>query len=178
MDVYIGDSSNIRRRLTSEHCGGNINGSALRRHVATKLGYELYQVRRKSGTLKWVLNTENSRLAEQIISQYIRGGAWKHVVCQNAVEAKNFQYYAIQSVNPFLNVDHGHWDEAQIQRYQELLIELLASDEITFHNLNTLPRSSGVYLLKHDLGVQEFQLENAHNIRFAAMPADATQHQL
>jgi hypothetical protein len=156
MDTYIGDSKSIRRRLTSEHCRGNINGSALRRHVATALGYQLSRVRRDSGKLKWKVDTENPRLAEQIISQYIRSGVWKHVVCQNADEAKDFQYYAIQSVNPLLNIDHGHWDGAQFQRYQQLLTELLASDEVTFQNLNTLPRSPGVYLLKHDVAVHEF----------------------
>ena len=37
--IYVGDSSNVMSRLLTNHCAGNVEGSAFREAVAKAMGY-------------------------------------------------------------------------------------------------------------------------------------------
>jgi hypothetical protein len=149
MRLYIGDTSNLNRRIRTNHCSGNIGGSALRRHAAIARGYAIINERRLTGTIRRRLDLPNPRLGESYITTYIRTGVWKYVVCQDADEAKDFQYFAIQQLQPVLNIDEGNWNQQNLIHYQQLLQTLLDCPELTFGNLNIVPTLSGVYLLNH-----------------------------
>jgi hypothetical protein len=39
MYIYVGDGSNVTARILTCHCAGNVEGSALRKHVAECMGF-------------------------------------------------------------------------------------------------------------------------------------------
>ena len=82
---YVGDSKRLRSRVR-QHCKGNVESSALRKTIATEMGFEIVSKKRSSGSRK--LSAEPSN-AEQIISAYIQSGTWKVVVCSSSEEARD-----------------------------------------------------------------------------------------
>ncbi|MDH5703703.1 MAG: hypothetical protein OEY99_05770 [Aigarchaeota archaeon] len=46
--IYIGDSKDVLKQIKTNHCTGNIEASALRRHIAEALGYGLRHQKRSS----------------------------------------------------------------------------------------------------------------------------------
>jgi hypothetical protein len=152
MNIYIGDGSQIRRRIRNEHCGGNVEGSSLRKPVARAMGYNFTQERRISGSLKVRLDLPNPAIGEQQITNYVRTGVWKFVVCPPGVKAKDFQFYAIQNINPppILNINQGTWPANMQAIYQQMLNQLINCQAHNYDQTVNIPNEPGVYLFIHD----------------------------
>ena len=124
MIIYVGDSSNVVNRILTNHCSGNVEGSALRKHIAKEMGYRIKRTRRPSGSMKTRIDLPNPREGETSVSSYIRSGWWKYVICNSNEEAQDFQWYAIEHLQPLLNVNRKRWERDNVSRYQMLLEEL------------------------------------------------------
>lgn len=74
MYIYIGDASDVISRILTCHCSGNVEGSALRKHVASSMGFAFSRTFRPSGTQKLRLDVPNPRAGEAQITAYIRSG--------------------------------------------------------------------------------------------------------
>jgi hypothetical protein len=150
MYIYIGDSSDVTARILTCHCSGNVEGSALRKHIADSMGFRLSKTRRSSGTKKVRLDMPDPRVGEARITAYVRSGSWKYVVCASYEEANAFQWFAIEALNPLLNRDRRASDQLRAARFRDLLADLERSGPYTFSELRRLPTGSGVYALCHD----------------------------
>ena len=101
--IYVGDARDIIKRIKTNHCVGNVEGSALRRHVAVAKNYKIKTSKRSSGSTKVRIDSNNPQIEENEITKYIRSGQWKLIICDSYEEAHDFQWYAIEKLNPFLN---------------------------------------------------------------------------
>jgi hypothetical protein len=152
MNIYIGDGSKIKSRIRNQHCGGNVEGSSLRKHIALNMGFQLTYIQRKSGNRRVRLDLPNPLIGEQRITGYMRSGLWKFVICPPDINARDFQFYAIQNINqtPILNVNPGKWDASFLNSYQGLLNQLVNCPAQNFVQTENIPNESGVYLFIHD----------------------------
>jgi hypothetical protein len=148
--VYVGDSRDVVRRLARDHSGGNVEGSALRSHVAEEMGYQLTRTRRPSGSVRVRIAAPNERSGELRVTQYIRAGAWKYVVCRTYDEASDFQWFAIERLNPLINRLRRDWRTSELARYDALLGTLEAGRLIEGGHLDNLESGPGVYVLYHN----------------------------
>ena len=155
---YVGDSKGLRNRVR-QHCIGNVESSALRKTIATEMGFEIISVKRPSGSRKLTVSPPS---AEQTISAYIQSGVWRVIVCGTAEEARDFQWYAIDKKRPLLNKNMKFWNKNNEDRYKILLENLLVSEHVEFDITLKIPTDSGVYSLWHDISPADF-LTNAHN---------------
>ena len=144
--IYVGDASNLRRRIR-QHSRGNVEGSALRKHVAEALGYGLARTRRPSGSTRVRIDAPDPRAAEQQVSNYIAGGAWRWVACTSKEKAQVLQWAAIEALGPVLNRDRR--PPRADGRLQELAAELASASAVP-HPSADPPDSPGVYALYHD----------------------------
>ena len=149
---YVGDSKGLRNRVR-QHCMGNVESSALRKTIATEMGFEIISVKRPSGSRKLTVSPPS---AEQIISAYVQSGVWKVIVCETAEEARDFQWYAIDKKRPHLNKYMQFWDESSEELYKNLLENLLKSAEIEFESTLEVSTESGVYSLWHEQNPADF----------------------
>jgi len=118
--IYVGDSRDVIRRLCSDHSSSNVEGSALRRHIAEFRGWKLKKTKRLSGSTRVRINLPDPRAAEREISTYIKSGGWRYVLCETCEEANDFQWYAIDKLKPLLNVDRRQWNQSNLKRYRQL----------------------------------------------------------
>ncbi|MEM6785649.1 MAG: GIY-YIG nuclease family protein [Bacteroidota bacterium] len=102
--VYVGDASNLRRRIR-QHQRGNVEASALRKHVAKALGYSLARTRRASGGTRVRIDAPDPKAAEARVSAYLASGTWRWVACASKEEARALQWHAIALLDPLLNRD-------------------------------------------------------------------------
>jgi len=151
MIIYAGDGSNIRTRIKTNHCNPNVEGSALRQHVATELGYELSRQKRPSGSTRIRINSINPDIDEQNVSTYVRTGSWRYVVCDSAKEALDFQWFVIEKLEPLLNKKKKKWNANNLIRYEHLFSELMECPLTPFQALDNIPTEPGVYVLYHDI---------------------------
>jgi hypothetical protein len=152
MNIYIGDGSKIKNRIRNQHCAGNVEGSSLRKHIALAMGFQIVKEQRENGTWATRLGLPNLNNGEQLITKYMRTGIWKFIICPPGISAKDFQFYAIQHIDPapLLNINQGQWDVNMLKTYQILLNQL---ENCTAHNYNqtiNIPNESGVYLFIHE----------------------------
>ncbi len=152
MNIYIGDGSKIRTRIRNQHCGGNVEGSSLRKHVANALGLALIRQQRMNGSWRVRINLPNPLTSEQLITNYLRTGKWKFVICPPGIDAKDFQFYAIQNIlpTPILNINLGNWQINMEAIYQQMLNQLLMCQAHDYIQTNNIPNEPGVYLFIHD----------------------------
>lgn len=143
--IYVGDASNLRRRIR-QHGRGNVEGSALRKHVAVTLGYGISRTRRPSGSTRVRINAPDPRAAEQQVSDYIAGGAWRWVACTSKEEARELQWAAIEALDPFLNRDRRPPEPDE--HYRQLVGTLVEASPIG-HSDADPPEAPGVYVLYH-----------------------------
>jgi hypothetical protein len=148
--IYVGDSRDVARRLAADHSGGNVEGSALRRHVAEEMGYQLTRTKRSSGSTRVRIAPPNERSGELRVTAYIRSGAWKYVLCRSYDEASDFQWFAIERLNPLMNRLRRNWCRLELPRYEVLLGALEGRCLIEGGHLNGLDSGPGVYVLYHD----------------------------
>lgn len=139
--IYIGDSGRVAGRAGSDHCGGNVEGSAFRRHTAQAMNFS---VERLGGYQ--ITHPENG---EDIVSAYIRSGCWHCLPCSDADEAEGFQFYLIQRLTPLLNVDHGDWLRGNEAHYQDLYNQWIHAPCLKCADQNRMPTGPGIYAFYH-----------------------------
>jgi len=149
MVIYVGDTHNVINRILSNHCRGNVEGSALRKHLAQARGYGIKSIKRPSGTTKIRIDLPNPQEGELQVSNYIRSGKWRYVICDSYREAHDFQWYVIEQLKPLLNKDYQSWDRNNLQKYQTLLAQLTNSLALTCTQLRGMQSGPGVYTLYH-----------------------------
>jgi hypothetical protein len=96
--VYVGDAKDVVKRIRSDHCNGNVEASALRKSVAIAKGYLLKKTKRPSGSTRIRIDLPVPRKGETCISGYIQSSEWRFVLCASSMEAKDFQWYAIDQL--------------------------------------------------------------------------------
>ena len=114
--IYVGDAKNIRRRLR-QHQTGNVEASALRKHVAADMGYRIKREKRGNGSYRMRLDLPDPTVGESKVSLYIASGGWRFVRCDDCSEANQLQCFLIEMLEPALNVDRRLWDHAQAVRF-------------------------------------------------------------
>ena len=149
MIIYVGDSRDVVKRIRYNHCRGNVEASALRRYIAEAKGYKIKSTKRSSGSTRIRIDLPDPKFGEREITDYIRGGTWRYVICDSYFEASDFQWYAIEQLNPLLNKDRGSWNKGNHERYQALLERLTDYVELRCDQLSSMPSGSGVYVLYH-----------------------------
>ena len=144
--IYVGDASNLRRRI-HQHGRGNVEGSALRKHVAEALGYGLARTRRPSGSTRVRIDAPDPPAAEQQVSAFIQSGAWRWVTCDSATEAGVLQWLAIERLDPVLNRDRR---PPEVDVRLERLVETLTGAPLVPHEELDSPEAPGVYAFYHE----------------------------
>jgi hypothetical protein len=159
MNIYIGDGSKIKTRIRNQHCSGNVEGSSLRKHVAKNIGYNLSTTTREKGSAKTRLDLIDPSFGENHITEYMRSGKWKFVNCNPGPEAKDFQFFAIQKINPstLLNINNGAWDIKNRDRYEELFKILIDCPPLSYDETKVIPNLPGVYLFLSDTEPKYFK---------------------
>ncbi len=158
-NIYIGDGSKIKTRIRNQHCSGNVEGSSLRKHVAKNMGYNLKITIREKGSKKTRLDISNPNDGENEINEYMHNGKWKYVNCISAAEAKDFQFFAIQKINPptLFNINKGSWDIKKTDRYEELFKILINCTPLSYDETKVIPNLPGVYLFLSDTEPKNFK---------------------
>ena len=151
MIIYVGDSrKNIIERISMNHCSGNVEASTLRRHIAKGMGFDIKTSKRPSGSTKVRIDLPNPRDGEERVSDYVRSGWWKFIISESAEEAQDFQWYAIDKLNPILNVNRQNWKIENASRYGALLKKLVESETLRCNQIRGRPTGAGVYVFYHD----------------------------
>ena len=145
--IYVGDSRNIRKRL-KQHQGGNIEASALRKHIAISKGFNIKTTRRKSGSYRRRLDSPDPKQGERELSHYIGSGTWSLALCETYDEAHDLQWFLIEHLRPTLNIDKQKWDATKRSRYEVLQLEM--SRPLPLEK-TPCPDGPGVYVLYHEL---------------------------
>ena len=149
MIIYVGDSKDVIKRIRTNHCRGNVEASALRKYVAEALGYRIKITKRPSGSRRVRIDLPDPRRGEKDVSDYIRSGKWRYVLCISSVEAEDFQWYVIDQLNPLLNRERKPWNHGNLQKYHSLLVQLKSSSALNYKQLSYMKSGPGVYVLHH-----------------------------
>ena len=149
--IYAGDAGDVGKRIRSNHCGGNVEGSALRKHIAENMGYPIKITRRSSGSYRVRLDLPDPKAGEQAISNYLRNGMWKFVICNSHRESQDFQWYVIDALKPLLNVLHKTWKIENLVRYKALFTELTSAPGMNCEQLRNTASGTGVYVFFHEV---------------------------
>lgn len=160
MIIYVGDSRDVIKRIQTNHCSGNVEASALRRYVAETKGYGIKSTRRTSGSTRVRIALPDPRMGEMDVSDYVRAGEWRYVICNSYAEANGFQWYAIDQLKPLLNRDRKPWNRGNLQRYQSLLARLTSSRALNCDQLHGMQSGPGVYVLYHQQRPEGWQERN------------------
>ncbi|MCI0693783.1 hypothetical protein L0337_17470, partial [candidate division KSB1 bacterium] len=127
-------------------CAGNVEGSALRRHVASHKGYTLLRTKRANGSFRVRLDLPYPGVGEKEISTYLKSGQWKFVICDSYEEASDFQWYLIERLKPLLNKIHKSWNKQFLLKYSVLLNILEVSSGSDYYQLCNMRSGPGVYV--------------------------------
>ena len=158
--IYVGDSKDVLKRIKTDHCRGNVEASALRRHIAEALGYRLRHQKRPSGSTRTRIDLPDPKQGEKRVSNYIQTGRWRVILCPTYETAKDFQWYAIEKLNPLLNRDRKTYQENRTAMYQQLLQELIESPLLGCTSIDPETRSGpGVYALYHQSMPRQYTID-------------------
>lgn len=133
--IYVGYSGNIYNRILNQHCSGNVRGSILRMHAARRIADRA--------------GIADPHDVENEVSDYIRDGKWKYVICRSPGEARDFKRYVICQYNPPLNVHRGPWNARNNTRYRRLLRRLESSAGFTCGSIGSKWTALGVCVFYH-----------------------------
>ena len=147
--IYVGDSKNVINRVKTNHCAGNVEGSAFRKLIAEYMGYSFIKTRRKSGSTRTRIDLPQPKLGETAITKYIRSGYWRYFVCDSIADSQDFQWFAIDKLNPLLNLNRRNWNVDNESRYNSMLSVLTKSKAYTCEGLQKLRTGPGVYVFFH-----------------------------
>lgn len=125
--IYVGDSTNIYRRLKTNHCSGNVKASALRRHVAEAMGFTIRRERRSSGSTRVRIDLPTPNQGEKAVSDYIRRGKWRILLLDDYNVAHDFQWYVIEKLKPLLNREYRNYQPHKSGLYGTLIKRLTKS---------------------------------------------------
>jgi hypothetical protein len=149
--IYVGDSGDVLRRLRRDHRGGNVEASALRRHIAEAMGFTFTRTIRSSGSTRIRIAPPHERTGELAVTAYLHSGHWKYVLCDSYAEASEFQWFTIDRLAPLTNRRHGSWLRAHRQRHEALLSALEGRTFVDWSCLDGLESGPGVYVLYHEV---------------------------
>jgi hypothetical protein len=85
-----------------------------------------------------------------VVSDYIRSGEWRYVICTSYAEANDFQWFTIDQLTPLLNKNRRPWNRENLQRYQDLLDQLTNFPALNCDQLRGMQSGPGVYALYHN----------------------------
>ena len=159
--IYVGDARDVIKRVRSQHCGGNVEASALRKHIAVAKGYSLSTTRRASGSSRVRLALPDPNRGEQEISAYLRSGTWRFAICDSYEEAHDFQWYVIEQLNPLLNVSRKPWKVQHHARYAGLFGLLETIPGMNYSQLGAMRSGPGVYVLHHEVPPSDAGLDRS-----------------
>ena len=160
--IYVGDARNIVTRILRNHCRGNVEGSALRKHIAEAMGYRIIRTRRPSGSVRVRIGMPNPRIGEGRVSAYIQTGRWKYAICESYNEAHDFQWYVIEMLNPLLNKERKQWKIDKKHRYTILFQKLSSSPLLYCKQLYGQATGPGVYVFYHNMLPNQFNNRTAY----------------
>lgn len=147
--IYVGDARNIRKRLR-QHQSGNVEASALRKHIAEAMGYRIRREKRQSGSYRKRLDLPDPKVGESKISRYILSGGWRFVVCTDYKEANQLQWFLIAQLMPVLNVDSRSWDQEHRVLFEFFQRELERQAVLKLRDIGSREaEGAGVYVLYH-----------------------------
>jgi len=161
--MYVGDSSNVINYIRYTHCSGDVEGSSIRFHIAECMGYSFIRIKRPSGSYRLQIDSPSRKAEEAKITNYIRSGKWRYVLCQSYQEAHDFQWYVIDKLKPLLNKHCETWDKTKIQRYNQLFSQFQQCSTLSYVQLKGMPSGPGVYVFYHD------QIPRAYKNQYYAM---------
>lgn len=147
--IYVGDSKDVLNRIRTNHCNGNVEGSALRRYVAETMGYIIKREKRPGGSIRIRIALPDYNQGEIKVSNYIRNGRWRTILFDDYQMANDFQWYAIEKLRPLLNRKRKNYNQNMLSLYKRLLLQLKDSPLIECSNLHTVKSGPGVYVLYH-----------------------------
>lgn len=153
--LFVGASSNTQGRVQN-HLGGNVEGSVLRKNIASEFGYEMNETYRPGGSKKIELRSKDK---EKHITDYIKSGTWKCIECANKQEALELKSYilSVRNPKPVLNIDTGHWNLKKEDRYKVLMGQLIDLDGIPGHLIEKIPSKPGVHLFLHACAPKDYE---------------------
>ena len=147
--IYVGDSRNVQKRIKINHCSGNVEASALRRHIAQAMGYRLKRENRPSGSTRVRIDLPDPSDGERRISDYMRSGKWRVITCDNYELANDFQWYVIDRLKPRLNRDRKEYPKAMTTLFERMFQKLLESRMLNCSTIGRSEPKSGVYVFYH-----------------------------
>ena len=150
--LYVGYSNDMMRRILQDHCGSgtNVEASTLRMSIAEAMGYRIKRTKRATGSYKTRIDLANPREGEDRVSEYIRSGKWKYVICQSLDEARGFKKYAMERLQPRLNKERVVGIRQITQRYEDLLNQLEACPLLSYSHLSRRQSGPGVHVFYHE----------------------------
>jgi len=151
MVIYVGDSGDVIKRIRTNHCSGNVEASALRKHIAKAKGFKIQSFKRASGSTRIRIDSPEPRNAENDVSSYIHSGSWKIVLCDSYKEAHDFQWFTVERLKPLLNVNIKPWNNNNLERYKYLFTQIENSTAFKYEQLKGATSGSGVYVLYHQM---------------------------
>ena len=165
MIIYVGDACDVVSRITTNHCGGNIEGSKMRESIAEAIGFGISKTRRASRTMKKRINLPDPAVGERAVSDYVASGRWQFVLCNSKEEAKAFQWFAIESLNPALNRERQPWNREQSTRFEILFAQLQQSPLYAKTQLRPLASGPGVYGFHHGICLTRITIRSTRTRR-------------
>jgi hypothetical protein len=63
----------------------------------------------------------------------------------------------VRNPKPVLNIDTGHWDRGNEDRYKSLMDQLIKSKEVTFDLIDAIPPIPGVHLFLHECAPKDYE---------------------
>ena len=155
--IYIGDANKLLNRIKSNHCSGNVEGSALRQHIALAMGYKLKRTKRNSGSTRIRIDSQEPHQDEKRVSDYIRNGKWRIILLDNYKTANDFQWFAIEKLCPLLNRKRKDYGQAYINLYTSFLQKLKNSPLLDYENICSIKSAPGVYIFYHSSNPKEHE---------------------
>ena len=75
--LYVGDSTDVSKRILRNHLNGNVESSTLRRTVAEQMGLKIKKTKRKSGSTRIRIDSDqpkkNMKIRLATISNHVNG---------------------------------------------------------------------------------------------------------
>ena len=149
MIIYVGDTGNVVRRITGNHCSGNVEASKLRESIAEAIGYGIKKTRRASGKTRKRIDLPKPIFGERAVSAYVASGHWQFVRCDSKEEANDFQWFVIATLKPALNRESRPWKEALLDRFEILLVQLQKENPCPKAQISSSASWPGVYVFHH-----------------------------
>jgi len=134
--LYVGDARNAKKRILTNHIGGNVESSVLRKYVAQMLGLKIKSELRSHSSYRIRIDSSDISGGENTVSDYIKRGSWRVILLGGYEQAHELQWYVINELCPPLNrqtmpsgrsggIDHG-------AEYKRLMVSPLLGLEDIF----------------------------------------------